>query len=179
MSNLKSYGGSNKEVPEVSSRYMASLDDIAVHIKLVKESAPPLFSATVDSIFVEDWTRVMSQNFRTLSVPKNLKVTIACMFLRGEPTAWFEHRVQSCLYRWNNLRSSLKRNFGSFGADWEKRMVKEFGNSTDDSSEGGFSQYEGAGPSNALDRDVRGDSSDGGDDEEDPRGGSLRRVRWD
>ena len=46
-------------------------------------------------------------------------------------------------------------------------MVKEFGNSTDDSSEGGFGRYEGASPSNSPDRDAGGDSSDDGDDEDD------------
>ena len=52
----------------------------------MRESAPPLFSATIGSIDVEDWTRVMSQNFRAFLIPKNLKVIIASMFLRGEPT---------------------------------------------------------------------------------------------
>ena len=53
-------------------------------------------------------------------------------------------------------------------------MIKEFGNSTNDSSDAGFGRYEGAGPSNALGRDARDDSSgdsDGSDDgngEEDP-----------
>ena len=131
---LWSHDGSNREAPEVSSRYVASLNDIAVYIRRVKESAPSLFSATVGSIFVEDWTRVMSQNLRAL--PKNFKVIIACMFFRGEPAAWFERAVQPRIYRWNKFRSLLERNFGSFGADWERRMVKEFGNSTDDSSEG-------------------------------------------
>ena len=154
---------------------MASPDNIAVHIRLVRESAPPLFSATVGSIFVEDWTRVMSQNLRALSISKNLKVMVACMFLRGEPTAWFECAVQPRIYRWNKFRSLLERNFGSFGADWERRMVKEFGNSSDDSSEGGFGRCDGAGPSNALGRDAGddssddSDSSDDGDDEEDPK----------
>ena len=60
MSNERSQGGSNSEVPEVSSHYLPSSDDIAMHIKRVRESIPPLFSATVSSIFVEDWTRVMS-----------------------------------------------------------------------------------------------------------------------
>ena len=50
---------------------MASLDDIVVYIRRVRESTLPLFSATVGSIFVEDWTGVMSQNIRALSVPKN------------------------------------------------------------------------------------------------------------
>ena len=80
----------------------------------------------------------MSQNFRALSIPKNVKVTIACIFLIGEPAVWFEHVVQPRLYRWNKFKSSLERNFGSFGADWERKMIKEFGNSTNDSSEGGF-----------------------------------------
>ena len=47
-------------------------------------------------------------------------------------------------------------------------MVKEFGNSTDDSSEGGLGRYESASPSNALGKDARDDSSDDGDNEEDP-----------
>ena len=48
-------------------------------------------------------------------------------------------------------------------------MVKEFGNSTDDSSEGGLGRYEGASPLNALSSDVKDDSSDNSDDEEDPK----------
>ena len=60
MSNLGSHGGSNREALEVSSHYVASPDDIVVYIRRVRESAPPLFSPTVGSIFVEDWTRVMS-----------------------------------------------------------------------------------------------------------------------
>ena len=82
---------------------MASPDDIAVYIRRVRESAPPLFSATVGSIFVEDWTRVMSQNFRTVFVPKSLKVKIAYMFLRGEPVEWFERAVQPRMYRWKKF----------------------------------------------------------------------------
>ena len=94
MSNDRSQGGSNSDVPEVSSRYVPSPDDITMHIRRVRESAPPLFSATVSSIFVEDWTRVMSQNLKVLFVPKSLKVRIACMFLRGEPVVWFERAAQ-------------------------------------------------------------------------------------
>ena len=94
MSNDASQGGSNSEVPKVSSLYVPSLDDLVVHIRRVRESAPPLFSATLGFIFVEDWTRVMSLNLKVLSVPKSLKVRIACLFLRGEPTAWFEHLAQ-------------------------------------------------------------------------------------
>ena len=90
MSNDASQGGSNSEVPEVSSRYVPFLDDLPVHIRRVRESTPPLFSATVGSIFVEDWTRLMSLNLKVLSVPKSLKVRIACLFLRGEPAAWFK-----------------------------------------------------------------------------------------
>ena len=62
----------------------------------------------------------------------------------------------------------MERNFGSLGADWERRMVKEFGNSTDDSSKGGLGWCEGAGPSNALGRDAGDNSSDSSDDKEDP-----------
>ena len=47
-------------------------------------------------------------------------------------------------------------------------MVKEFRNSTDDSSEGSLGRYEGASPSNALGSDVGDDSSDDSDDDEDP-----------
>ena len=36
-------------------------------------------------------------------------------------------------------------------------MVKEFGNSTDESSDGGFGYDEGAGPSNAPVRNARND----------------------
>ena len=42
------------------------------------------------------------------------------MFFRGDPAAWFEGAAQPHLYRWNKLRSSLERNFGSFGADWKE-----------------------------------------------------------
>ena len=168
MSNDRSQGGSNNEVPEVSSRYVPSPDDIAVHIRRVRESDPPLFLATVGSILVEYWTRVMSQNLKVLSVPKSLKVRIACLFLRGEPAMWFERVSQSRMYRWNKFRSSLERNFGSLGANWEGQMVKEFGNSTDDSSEDGLGQCEDAGPSSALGRDTGDSGSDSSDAEEDP-----------
>ena len=60
MSNDKSQGVPNSKVPEVSSRYVPSPDDIAMHNRQVRESDPPLFSATTSSIFMEDWTRVMS-----------------------------------------------------------------------------------------------------------------------
>ena len=52
-------------------------------------------------------------------------------------------------------------------------MIKEFGNWTADSSDGGFARDEGAGPSNVPGRDAGDDSddsddSDDDDDEEDP-----------
>ena len=47
-------------------------------------------------------------------------------------------------------------------------MVKEFGNNTEDSSEGGLGRDEGAGPSSAPGRDTRDSSSDSSDLEEDP-----------
>ena len=90
MPNDASQGGSNREVPKVTSRYVSSLDDLAVHVRWVRDSTPPLFSATVGSIFVEDWTRVMSLSLKFFSVPKSLKVKVACLFLRGAPAAWFE-----------------------------------------------------------------------------------------
>ena len=96
---------------------------------------------------------------------------IACMFLIGEPAAWFERAVQPHIYKWNKFKSSLEKNFRSFGADWERRMIKEFKNSTEDSSEDGFGWYEGTCPSNTPDRDDGDDiddSSDDGDDEDDP-----------
>ena len=100
-------GVSDSEAPEVSSRYVPSPVDIAIHIRRVRESAPSLFSATVSSIFVEDWTRVMPQNFKAFFVPKSLKIKIACMFLRGEPTTWFECAAQPRMYRWNKFRFFL------------------------------------------------------------------------
>ena len=36
----------------------------------------------------------MSLNLKVLSVPKSLKVRIACLFLRGEPAARFERVAQ-------------------------------------------------------------------------------------
>ena len=51
-------------------------------------------------------------------------------------------------------------------------MVNEFGNCTDDSSDGGFSHEEGAGPSNVPDREARNDSGYGDDDDDNDGGGS-------
>ena len=124
MSNVRSQGCLNSEVPEVSSHYVPFLDDIAMYIKQVRESNPPLFSTMVCSVFVEDWTRVKSHNFNALSIPKSIKVKIAYVFFRGEPAVWFKRATQPRIYRWNKFRSSLERNFGSIGADWERRMVK-------------------------------------------------------
>ena len=76
---------------------------------------------------------------------------------------WFERAAQPRMYRWN-----LERNFGSLGADWERWMVKEFGNNIDDSSESGLGRCENVGPSNAPSRDAEDDGSDSRDDKEDP-----------
>ena len=54
MSNDASQCGSNNEVPQVTSCYVPSLDDLAVHIRQVRESTLPLFSATIGSIFMDD-----------------------------------------------------------------------------------------------------------------------------
>ena len=45
-------------------------------------------------------------------------------------------------------------------------MVKEFGNSIEDSSEGSPGHCEGSGPSSALDKDTGDSSGDGSDSEE-------------
>ena len=47
-------------------------------------------------------------------------------------------------------------------------MVNEFGNSTEDSSDGGLGRCKNASPSNAPGRDAGDSSSDNSDDEEDP-----------
>ena len=60
MSEERSQSGSNSEIPEVSSLFAPYSDDIAGCIKRVRESAPPLFIVVAGSIFVEDWTRIMS-----------------------------------------------------------------------------------------------------------------------
>ena len=70
MSKERSQGGSNSKAPEVSSCYVPFQDDITIHIKLVKESASPLFSATVGSIFMEDWTRLCHKILKPSSYPK-------------------------------------------------------------------------------------------------------------
>ena len=59
MSDLGRQSGSNRKAPEVNSRYEISPDDIAIHIRRMREYAPPLFLATIGSIGVDDWTRVM------------------------------------------------------------------------------------------------------------------------
>ena len=159
MSDLGRQSGSNGVDLEVNSRHKISLDEITIYIRRMKESNPPLFSARIDSIDVEDWIIVISQNFRALFIPKRLRVAIPCMFLKGEPAAWFEVATEPHLYRWNKFRSSLERNFGSTGAPWEKRMVKEFGNCTDYSSDGDFGRDEDAGPSNVPDREARDDDT--------------------
>ena len=70
------------------------------------------------------------------------------------------------MYHWNKFRSSLQRYFGSFGADSERRMVKEFGNNTNDSSEGGVGRCEDATPSSAPGRDAGDSGNDSSDPEE-------------
>ena len=79
---------------ERSQSDVPSSNDVVGCIRRVRESAPPLFTTVVGSIFVEDWTRIMSQTLKMLSVPKSLKVRIACLFLTGEPTVWFERAAQ-------------------------------------------------------------------------------------
>ena len=70
MFEVRSHDGSNRETLEVNSHYVPSSDDIAMHIRLVRELAPLLFSTIVGSNFVEDWIRVMLQNFKALPYPR-------------------------------------------------------------------------------------------------------------
>ena len=70
MSEVRSHDGSNRETLEVSGRYVKSSGDIAMYVRRVRESAPPLFLAIVGSIFVEDWIIVTSQNFKDPPYPK-------------------------------------------------------------------------------------------------------------
>ena len=81
---------------------------------------------------------------------------------------WFKRAAQPQMYRWNKFRSSLERNFGSLVADWERRMVKEFGNIINDSSKGGLGHCEDAGPSSAPGRYAGDSGSDSSDPEKDP-----------
>ena len=60
MSEVRSHDGLNRKILKVSGRYVQSPDDIAMYVRRVRESTPPLFLAIVGSIFEEDWTRVMS-----------------------------------------------------------------------------------------------------------------------
>ena len=70
MTDLGHQGGSN-EGAQVNSRYEASLDDTAAHIRRVREFKVPLFTAVYESIGMEDWTRVMSQEL--FLCPRTLK----------------------------------------------------------------------------------------------------------
>ena len=60
MSEVRSHDGSNREILEVNGRCVQSPDDIAMYVRRVRESTPPLFLAIVDYILAGDWTRVMS-----------------------------------------------------------------------------------------------------------------------
>ena len=165
MSNLGHQSGSNGEDSEVNSFHEISPNEIAIYIRRMREYNKPVFSDSIDSMSVEEWTVVMSQNFRALFIPNSLRVAIACLFFRGTPTVWIKTVAQHHLFRWNKFRSSLERNFGSFGTPWERRMVNEFRNCTDDSSDGGFGREEGACPFNVPDRETRDDDDDGNDDD--------------
>ena len=55
-------------------------------------------------------------------------------------------------------------------------MVKEFGNNTNDSSEGGLGRCENAGPLNAPGRNAGDSGNDSSDDEEDPEEDPRKRL---
>ena len=91
----------------------------------------------------------------------------------GEPAVWIERVAQLYMYKWNESRSVLERSFRSLGVKWHRRIVNEYGNSTEGTSEGGLSRCESASPLNAPGRDTGGDGSDSNDEEnpeEDPKG---------
>ena len=60
MSEARSHDGSKREILEVSGRCVQSPNDIAMYVRRVRESAPPLFLAIVGLIFTEDLTKVTS-----------------------------------------------------------------------------------------------------------------------
>ena len=130
--------GSNGTPPECSRHREISGDEMATHIRRIRDSCPPLFSDELYGLNAQEWTYVMAQNFRALRIPKAVRVTIACMFLRGIPAQWFEEVAEPSMYRWNKFRISLETTFmGSVGC-WQSRMVTEYGNSTTDNSDGGY-----------------------------------------
>ena len=76
----------------------------------------------------------------------------------GEPAMWIERVAQLYMYRWDESRSVLERSFRSLGVKWHRRIVNEYGNSTQGTSEGGLSRCDGS------------DSNDEEKLEEDPKG---------
>ena len=68
MPDLGRQNGSNGDNPKANSCHEISPDEITIYIRRMRESNSPLFSASIDSMVVEDWTRVMSQKFRALFI---------------------------------------------------------------------------------------------------------------
>ena len=60
------------------------------------------------------------------------------MFLRGRPSEWFDDVAKPCMYRWNKFRWGLESKFMGYIGPWEKRMINEFENCTDDDSDDKF-----------------------------------------
>ena len=75
--------GSNGTIPHCSHHHEISADEMAIHIRRMQESCPPLFSDELYGINAQEWTYVMAQNFQALRIPKAARVAIACLFLWG------------------------------------------------------------------------------------------------
>ena len=74
MSYLGHQNGSTSTLPQVSSRKELGSNEIATHIRRIRESNPPLFSDDLYGLSAQEWTTVMSQKFRALHISKSLRV---------------------------------------------------------------------------------------------------------
>ena len=57
----------------MNSRYEISPDEVAIHIKRMRESNPLVFSTSIDSLDVEECIIVMPQNLELFLYPRALK----------------------------------------------------------------------------------------------------------
>ena len=78
------------------------------------------------------------------------------------------------MYRWNKFRWGLESKFMGYVGPWEKWMINEFGNCTDDDSDGEFGSKESANQTKNLDMNASnnegcvGEDDSNDDSEEDP-----------
>ena len=130
----------------------------------MRESCLPLFSDELYGLNAQEWTFVMAQNFRALCIPKAARILIACMFLRGIPTQWFEEVAEPPMYRWNKFRICLEMTFMGPVGCWQRLIVNEYGNSTADYSDGGYGREDEKNSTNASrgnGEQVRGNEAEG------------------